>query len=102
MTVSRLRLLVDCQGKSTLQFIRHSAIIGEDVAIDFRQETTPHDIVTVLATLPPTSDEQWRAMSPRHSRDEPASLPAASLWRMHGRKWRLAEAGLFPGHTIEK
>ncbi|WP_155920567.1 hypothetical protein [Methylobacter luteus] len=26
MTVSRLRLLVDCQGKSTLRFIRHTAI----------------------------------------------------------------------------
>lgn len=42
--------------------------IGEDIVIDFHQETTPHDIVTVLATLPLTSDEQWHAMSPHHYR----------------------------------
>ncbi|WP_020158562.1 class II glutamine amidotransferase [Methylobacter marinus] len=43
-------------------------LIDEDVVIDFHQETTPHDIVTVIATLPLTRDEQWRAISPRHYR----------------------------------
>lgn len=55
--------------------------------IDFHQETTPHDIVIVLATLPLTSDEQWHAMSPHHYRP--------FHYGECGRKWRLAKAGLF-------
>lgn len=37
-------------------------LIDEDIAIDFHQETTPNDVVTVIATLPLTRDEQWRKM----------------------------------------
>jgi len=37
-------------------------LIDEDVAIDFNQETTANDVVTVIATLPLTSDEQWHKM----------------------------------------
>ncbi len=34
-----------------------------DVTVDFHQETTPNDIVTVIATLPLTDDEQWMTMA---------------------------------------
>jgi glutamine amidotransferase len=37
-------------------------LIDEDIAIDFNQETTLNDVVTVIATLPLTSNEQWHKM----------------------------------------
>ena len=37
-----------------------------DVTVDFRQETTPDDIVSVIATEPLTHNEEWHAM---HSGD---------------------------------
>jgi len=40
--------------------------IDEDISIDFQQETTPNDVVTVIATLPLTSNEQWHKMSANH------------------------------------
>jgi len=37
-------------------------LIDEDVAIDFQRETTPDDVVSVIATLPLTHDEPWQKM----------------------------------------
>lgn len=39
--------------------------------VDFRAETTPHDVVTVIATEPLTENENW-------NRYEPGQW---SLWR---------------------
>ncbi|WP_108946389.1 class II glutamine amidotransferase [Shewanella halifaxensis] len=39
-------------------------LIDTDVVIDFDKETTPNDIVTVIATRPLTKDEQWNVLSP--------------------------------------
>jgi predicted glutamine amidotransferase len=39
-------------------------LIDEDVEIDFHKETTPNDIVTVIATQPLTGNEQWHKMEP--------------------------------------
>ncbi|MGZ8135797.1 MAG: class II glutamine amidotransferase [Methylococcaceae bacterium] len=41
-------------------------LIDEDIAIDFHQQTTPNDVVTVIATLPLTSNENWRQMESGH------------------------------------
>ncbi|WP_409422413.1 class II glutamine amidotransferase [Pseudaeromonas sp. ZJS20] len=38
-------------------------LLDEDVAIDFQQETTPNDVVTVVATQPLTRDEAWHKMA---------------------------------------
>lgn len=35
-----------------------------DVTVDFAEETTPGDIVSVIATRPLTTDEAWHAMTP--------------------------------------
>lgn len=35
-----------------------------EVAVDFREHTTPNDVVTVIATEPLTSNEQWHAYQP--------------------------------------
>jgi len=61
-------LIAHCSNK--LQWITRRAPFGKarlkDVAmtIDFARETTPNDIVTVLATEPLTVDEAWTAMHP--------------------------------------
>lgn len=39
-------------------------LIDTDVVIDFKEETTPNDIVTVIATRPLTKDEEWHILSP--------------------------------------
>ncbi|CAH0534190.1 Putative glutamine amidotransferase YafJ [Vibrio stylophorae] len=41
-----------------------ASLIDEDVVIDFQQETTPNDVVTVIATQPLTNNEQWHKMRP--------------------------------------
>ncbi len=38
-------------------------LIDADFNVDFRRETTPDDIVTVLATQPLTDNEQWHEIS---------------------------------------
>ncbi|WP_298443380.1 class II glutamine amidotransferase [uncultured Ferrimonas sp.] len=38
-------------------------LIDTEMVIDFKQETTPNDVVTVIATRPLTSNEQWHQMS---------------------------------------
>ena len=40
-----------------------ATLIDTDVVIDFQQETTPHDVVTVIATKPLTQDEEWHTLS---------------------------------------
>ena len=37
-------------------------LVDEDMQVDFAKETTPDDIVTVLATRPLTCDEEWHAV----------------------------------------
>jgi glutamine amidotransferase len=39
-----------------------ATLIDEAVEIDFQKETTPNDVVTVIATQPLTNDEQWHKM----------------------------------------
>ena len=39
-------------------------MLDEDVAINFQEETTPDDIVSVIATQPLTGDETWHRMKP--------------------------------------
>jgi predicted glutamine amidotransferase len=34
-------------------------LVDDDTSVDFAAETTPHDVVTVLATQPLTADEAW-------------------------------------------
>jgi len=41
-----------------------ASLIDEDVTIDFNQETTPNDVVTVIATQPLTDNEKWHRMKP--------------------------------------
>jgi glutamine amidotransferase len=36
-----------------------ATLIDEDLTVDFSKETTPHDVVTVLATRALTRDERW-------------------------------------------
>lgn len=41
-----------------------ATLIDSDWIIDFDKETTPKDIVTVVATRPLTNDEEWQKMEP--------------------------------------
>ncbi|MFB9133439.1 class II glutamine amidotransferase [Vibrio olivae] len=41
-----------------------ATLIDEDVTINFQEETTPNDIVSVIATQPLTDNEDWRRMKP--------------------------------------
>lgn len=64
-------LLAFCTTK--LHWITRRAPFGKarlsdiDVDIDFSKETTPNDVVTVLATEPLTNNETWQAMQPGQS-----------------------------------
>ncbi|MDO6513691.1 class II glutamine amidotransferase [Neptuniibacter sp. 2_MG-2023] len=55
---------------SKLSWITRKAPFGEasltdcDVTVDFVQETKPGDIVTVIATVPLTANEEWVALEP--------------------------------------
>jgi glutamine amidotransferase len=40
-------------------------LIDEDLTVDFSKETTPNDVVTVVATGPLTRDECWTAVAKR-------------------------------------
>ncbi|MCA2018168.1 class II glutamine amidotransferase [Vibrio tritonius] len=42
----------------------HAALIDEDVEINFQEETTPEDVVSVIATQPLTGNEAWQRMKP--------------------------------------
>jgi glutamine amidotransferase len=41
-----------------------ATLLDEDLTVDFSAETTPHDVVTVIATRPLTRDEVWTEMAP--------------------------------------
>ena len=41
-----------------------ASLIDTEMIVDFAQETTPRDIVTVIATHPLTHDEPWEAIAP--------------------------------------
>ena len=41
-----------------------ATLIDEDVTINFQEETTPNDIVSVIATQPLTDNENWHRMKP--------------------------------------
>jgi predicted glutamine amidotransferase len=42
-----------------------ATLIDEDLTVDFSKETTPDDLVTVVATGPFTRDERWTAVTKR-------------------------------------
>ncbi|MBS0848834.1 class II glutamine amidotransferase [Citrobacter sp. JGM124] len=42
-------------------------LIDQDVEINFQEETTPDDVVTVIATQPLTGNETWQRIEPGHS-----------------------------------
>jgi predicted glutamine amidotransferase len=39
-------------------------LLDQDVEIDFQQQTTPNDVVTVIATQPLTGNETWNKIAP--------------------------------------
>lgn len=41
-----------------------ASLIDEDITVNFQEETTPNDIVSVVATQPLTENEQWHRMKP--------------------------------------
>ncbi|MGL6258170.1 class II glutamine amidotransferase [Vibrio sp. WXL103] len=41
-----------------------ASLIDEEVTINFQEETTPNDVVSVIATQPLTDDEHWQRMKP--------------------------------------
>ncbi len=41
-----------------------ASLIDEDVTINFQEETTPNDVVSVVATQPLTDNEVWHRMKP--------------------------------------
>ncbi len=58
--------------RNTLHWITRRApfgqasLIDEDISIDFQKQTTPNDVVTIIATLPLTRNEQWHKMEANH------------------------------------
>lgn len=42
-----------------------ASLIDTEISVNFQQETTENDIVTVIATQPLTDDERWQKMEPR-------------------------------------
>jgi len=59
-----------CYCSTRLSWLTRRAPFGEatlvdaELSVDFSQETTPNDIVTVIATEPLTHDERWTEMAP--------------------------------------
>ena len=41
-----------------------ASLLDEDVEINFQEETTPNDVVSVIATQPLTGNEMWQRMKP--------------------------------------
>jgi len=41
-----------------------ATLLDKEMAVDFSRETTPNDVVTVVATRPLTADENWIVMEP--------------------------------------
>jgi len=42
-----------------------ATLLDEDLSVDFSRQTTPRDVVTVVATRPLTRDERWTPVPPR-------------------------------------
>ena len=42
---------------------KKATLKDSDVTIDFKKETTENDVVTIIATEPLTTDEQWSQMN---------------------------------------
>ena len=61
-----------CYCSNTLHWITRQApfgqarLVDDDMSIDFQKTTTPNDVVTVIATLPLTSDEPWQKIAANH------------------------------------
>ncbi|EMV9421354.1 class II glutamine amidotransferase, partial [Escherichia coli] len=41
-----------------------ATLLDQDVEIDFSSQTTPNDVVTVIATQPLTGNETWQKIMP--------------------------------------
>jgi glutamine amidotransferase len=41
-----------------------ATLLDQDVEIDFQRQTTPDDVVTVIATQPLTGNETWHKIAP--------------------------------------
>ncbi|MCJ2377743.1 class II glutamine amidotransferase [Vibrio sp. ZSDZ34] len=41
-----------------------ASLLDEDITINFQEETTPNDVVSVIATQPLTGNETWHRMKP--------------------------------------
>jgi glutamine amidotransferase len=41
-----------------------ASLIDDELTVDFAKETTPRDVVTVIATRPLTLHEPWQVMAP--------------------------------------
>lgn len=39
-------------------------LLDDEIQVDFQRQTTPADVVTIIATMPLTSNEQWHKISP--------------------------------------
>ena len=39
-------------------------LLDADVSVDFSSVTQPHDVVSIIATQPLTSDEHWQQIKP--------------------------------------
>ncbi len=52
-----------------------ASLIDTELTVDFSKETTPNDIVTVIATHPLTRDEPWQVMQPGSLLPFRAGLP---------------------------
>ena len=63
-----LALIAHCS--NNLHWVTRRAPFGPallkdiQVSVDFSQETTPNDVVTVLATQPLATNETWEKMQP--------------------------------------
>jgi glutamine amidotransferase len=44
-----------------------ATLLDQDVEIDFQRQTTPDDVVTVIATQPLTGNETWHKIAPGES-----------------------------------
>lgn len=43
---------------------RRATLADDDLTVDFSEETTDRDVVTIVSTEPLTRNEEWRALSP--------------------------------------
>ena len=57
-----------------------ASLIDTELTVDFAKETTPRDIVTVIATHPLTDHEPWEVMEPGSMVVFKDGLPVAE-WR---------------------